>query len=144
MSDTNGFIDAIGRDISATAAPRVESLARSIGDKALADYVPKVSAFANQLVKEIIDDQSVVLRDFVTSLVVELFQRYRPELTGALHARAVGGGIEVAGQDVRLDLKNRQTGAAVASLDVPVAITINVAELAIQIPEALIKLDVPR
>jgi hypothetical protein len=144
MSDVNGFIDAIGRDVAATAAPEIDNLTRAIGKKALTDYVPKVSAFANQLVKEIVDEQSVAVRDFATKLIVELFQRYRPELTGALHARAVAGGIQVTGQDIRLDLKNRQTGAAVSSLDLPVAITINVADLAIDIHDAMIKLDVAR
>jgi hypothetical protein len=144
MSDVNTFIDAIGRDVSATMAPQVESLARAIGDKAVADYVPKVSAFANQLVKEIIDEQSVVLRDFVAKLVVDLFQRYRPELSGEFHTRIVAGGVEVTGQAIRLDVKNRATGAAVSSLDIPVAIKINVDDLVLDIQEATVKLDVVR
>ncbi len=144
MSDVNGFIDAIGRDISATTAPKVEGLARSIGDKAVTDYVPKVSAFANQLAKEIIDEQAVVLRDFATAAVAELFQRYRPELAGEIRTRIVAGGIEVTGQNVRLDLKNRQTGAAISSLDIPVALTIHVDDLALDIQQATIGLDVVR
>jgi len=58
MSDVNAFIDAIGKDVSATVAPRVQSVVDGIGAKAVADYVPKVSAFANQLVKEIVAEQS--------------------------------------------------------------------------------------
>ena len=144
MSDVNGFIDAIGRDISATTAPKVEDLARSIGGKAVTDYVPKISAFANELAKEIIDEQAVVLRDFVTATVVELFQRYRPELAGEIRTRIVAGGIEVTGQNVRLDLKNRQTGAAISSLDIPIALTIHVEALALDIQQATIGLDVVR
>jgi hypothetical protein len=124
MSDVNGFIDAIGRDVSATTAPKVEGLARSIGDKAVADYVPKVSAFANQL--------------------VELFQRYRPELAGAIRTRIVASGIEVTGENIRLDLKNRETGAAISSLDIPLALTIHVDDLALDIQQAMIRLDVVR
>ena len=144
MSDVNGFIDAIGRDVSATTAPKVEGLARSIGDKAVADYVPKVSAFANQLVKEIIDEQAVVLRDFVTAVVVELFQRYRPELAGAIRTRIVASGIDVTGENIRLDLKHRETGAAISSLDIPLALTIHVDDLALDIQQAMIRLDVVR
>jgi hypothetical protein len=144
MSDVNAFIDAIGRDVSTVTAPRVESLAKSIGDTALSDYVPKVSAFANQLVKEIIDDQSAVLRDFVSRLVLDLFQRYRPELAGELHAHLVPGGLELTGSGIRLDVKNRATGATVSSLDIPVAITISVGDLALDIQQATVKLDVVR
>lgn len=144
MSDVNAFIDAIGRDVSTLTAPRVEGLAKAIGDKALADYGPKVSAFANQLVKEIVDEQSVVLRDFVATLVLDLFRRYRPELAGQLHARIVPGGLELTGQGIRLDVKNRETGAAVSSLDIPVAITINVGDLALDIQQATVRLDVVR
>ena len=67
MSDVNAFIEAIGRDVTATTTPRVEKLAKEFGDKALADYVPKVSAFADQLVQQIVAEQSVVLRDFATA-----------------------------------------------------------------------------
>lgn len=144
MSDVNGFIDAVGRDVSATTAARVEGLAKAIGDKALSDYVPKVSALANQLVKEIIDEQSGAVRDLVATLVLELFQRYRPELGGEIRARVVAGGIELTGQGIRVDLKNRQTGAAVSSLDIPLAITIHVDDLALDIQQANIGLDVVR
>jgi hypothetical protein len=46
MSDVNTFIDAIGKDVNATVTPKVEHLAQGIGAKAVADYVPKISAFA--------------------------------------------------------------------------------------------------
>ena len=144
MSDVNAFIDAIGKDVSATVVPQIERLANGISKKTLTDYSPKVSAFANQLVKEIIDEQSVTVRDFVAGLIKELSQRYRPELVGELHARIVQGGVEVTGQGVRLDLKHRGTGATVSSLDVPVSVTIKVDALAVSLQRATIKLDVVR
>jgi len=144
MSDVNAFIDAIGQDVGATVAPKVQGLVNGIGAKAVAEYVPKVSAFANQLVKEIIDDQSAVVRDFAVKLIQELFQRYRPELTGELHTRIVDGGVELAGAGIRLDLKRRGTETIVSSLDIPVALTIKVDALAVDIQDATIKLDVVR
>ena len=68
MSDVNAFIDAIGKDVSATVVPQIEHLAEGINAKALTDYGPRVSAFANQLVKDIINDQSATVRDFVTAI----------------------------------------------------------------------------
>jgi hypothetical protein len=77
MSDVNAFIDTIGKDVSATVVPEIDSLAREISTKTLTDYGPRVSAFANQLVKDIIDEQSATVRDFVAGVILELFQRYR-------------------------------------------------------------------
>jgi hypothetical protein len=144
MADLNGFIDAIGKDVGATVAPKIESLVESIGAKAVADYVPKVSAFANQLVKEIIDEQSVVVRDFATALIQDLFARYRPELTGELRTHVVQDGIELTGQGITLNLTRRDTGASVASLDVPVSLKIRVDALDVTLQDATITLDVVR
>jgi hypothetical protein len=144
MSDVNAFIDAIGKDVNATVVPRVESLAEGIGAKALADYVPKIAAFANQLVKEIVDEQSVVVRDFTTALIQDLFQRYRPEVAGQLRTKVVRDGLAVVGEGVRLDLKRRDTGALVSSLDIPVSLTIKVEGLSLNITETTIGLDVIR
>jgi hypothetical protein len=144
MSDVNAFIDAIGQDVGATVAPEVQGLVEGIGAKAIAEYVPKVSTFANQLVKQIIDEQSAVVRDFAVKLIQELFQRYRPELAGDLHARIVDGGVELAGEGIRLDLKRRGTDTIVSSLDIPVALTIKVDALTLNIQDATIKLDVVR
>ena len=128
----------------ATVAPEVQGLVEGIGAKAIAEYVPKVSTFANQLVKQIIDEQSAVVRDFAVKLIQELFQRYRPELAGDLHARIVDGGVELAGEGIRLDLKRRGTDTIVSSLDIPVALTIKVDALTLNIQDATIKLDVVR
>jgi hypothetical protein len=144
MSDVNAFIDAIGKDVNATVVPKVESLAEGIGAKALADYVPKIAAFANQLVKEIVDEQSVVVRDFTTALIQDLFQRYRPEIAGQLRTKVVRDGLAVVGEGVRLDLKRRDTGALVSSLDIPVSLTIKVEGLSLNITETTIGLDVIR
>src|SRR4029078_13513285 len=109
MADVNTFIDAIGKDVNKAVVAKVETLASEIGEKALADYVPKVSAFANQLVKEIIDEQSGVVRDFVITLIQDLSQRYRPDLAGQLRTKIVQDGVELIGQGIRLDLKHRET-----------------------------------
>ncbi len=142
MSDMNSFIDAIGKDVNAAIIPKVEGLADGIGAKALSDYVPRVSAFANQLAKDIIDEQSVLIRDFLTRLIQDLFQRYRPEFAGELRTRVVQGGLELTGHGVKLDLKRRDTGVAVSSLDIPVSITIRLDSLALDVQNTTVKLDV--
>ena len=53
-------------------------------------------------------------------------RRVPPELTGELHATMVPGAVQVTGHGVKLDVKNRETGASVSSLDIPVALTIKV------------------
>jgi hypothetical protein len=144
MADVNTFIDAMGKDVNSAVAPKVETLTAEIGAKALADYVPKVSAFAHQLVKEIVDEQSVVVRDFATALIQDLFTRYRPDFAGNLRTRIVQDGVELVGEGIRLDLKRRDTGALVSSLDIPVSVKIHVDGLALNIQDTTIKLDVVR
>ena len=144
MSDVNTFIDAIGKDVTSTVVPKIEHLAEEINAKALADYGPKVSAFTNQLVKDIISEQSATVRDFVTALIQELSQRYRPELVGELHTRIVQDGLEITGQGVKLDLRHRDTGASVTSLDLPVSVKIKVDPVAVSLQKTTIKLDVVR
>jgi len=77
MSDVNTFIDAIGKDINATVTPRIDGLVNGIEQQAVSDYGPRISAFASQLVKEIVDEQSVVVNNFVATLIQDLFARYR-------------------------------------------------------------------
>jgi NADPH-dependent curcumin reductase CurA len=144
MSDVNTFIDTIGKDISATVSPRIENLAEQITTKTFTQYGPRVSEFASQLVKDVIEEQSATVRDFVTALIQDLFQRYRPELAGELHTRIVQGGLEITGRDVRLDLKRRDTGASVSSLDIPVSLTIKVDPLGMTLKNATVSLDVIR
>jgi len=144
MSDVNAFIDAIGKDVSATVVPRIQGLAEAISARTLTEYAPKASAFANQLVKEIIDEQSVTVRDFVATLIQDLSRRYRPELVGELHTRIVRDGVELTGQGIRLDVKRRDTGESVSSLDIPVSLKVRVDELAVALQNTTIKLDVVR
>ena len=144
MSDVNAFVDAVGKDVIAVTIPRFDALAAGISDKVLTDYGPRVSAFANELVKDIVEEQSANLRDFVTALIQEFCDRYRPELLGEVRARIAQGGVDLTGHGVRLDLKRRDTGAVVASLDIPIAIRVNVSEIAVTLRDATIKLDVVR
>ena len=144
MSDVNAFVDAVGKDVIAVAVPRLDALAAGISDKVLTDYGPRVSAFANELVKDIIKEQSANVRDFVTSLIQEFCDRYRPELLGEIHARIAQGGVDLTGHGVRLDLKRQDTGAVVGSLDIPIAIRVNVSDLAVTVRDGTIKLDVVR
>lgn len=144
MSDVNTFIDAIGEDVNAAVAPRVQDLAEQIRAKTFAEYGPRVSTFAGELVKDIIDEQSGTIREFVTTVIQDLFQRYRPELAGELHTNFVNGCVELTGHGIRLDLKRRDTGAAVASLDIPVSLQIKVDELTVNLQNAPIRLDVVR
>ena len=142
MSDVKTFIDAIGADVNTTVAPKVKALAEAVNKQAFAAYGPRISAFASELVKEIIDEQSGTLHDFVTGLIEEVCHRYQPELTGELHATMVPGAVQVTGQGVKLDVKNRETGASVSSLDIPVALTIKVADLKVQLQNTRIQLNV--
>ena len=144
MSDVKAFIDTVGTDVTSVAVPKIDTLAAAISDTALNQYGPRVSAFANELAKDVIKDLSVNVRDFMTSLIQELCQRYRPEILGELHARIVQGGVDLTGQGVKLDLKRQDTGAVVASLDIPIAIRINVSDLAVILRDTTIKLDVVR
>ena len=144
MSDVNAFIDTIGKDVSATVVPKIEHLAEAISATTFTQYGPRVSAFANQLVKDIIDEQSVTVREFVTAVIQDVFQRYRPELAGELHTRVVQGGLEVTGRGVRLDVTHRDTGAPVSSLDIPVSLTIKVDALGVTLQNATVDLDVVR
>ena len=144
MSDVNAFIDAIGRDVNAAVVPRIEALAKGVGAKAVSDYVPQVSAFASRLVKEIIDEQSAVVCDFATAVMQDVFQRYQPELTGELRTRIVTDGVEVVGHGIRLDVKRRDTGATVSSLDIPVSLKIKVDGVSLTLTETTIGLDVVR
>jgi hypothetical protein len=144
MSDVTGFIDAVGKDVTTVAVPRIEAVADAINASVMTQYGPRVSAFANQLVKDIIDEQSATVRDFVTALIQELCSRYRPELAGELRATIVQSGIQLTGHGIRLDLKRQDTGALVSSLDIPVALKIRVDELAVTLQDATFKLDVVR
>ena len=84
------------------------------------------------------------IQEFVTALIQDLSQRYRPEIAGELHTKIMNGRVELVGHGIRLDLKRRDTGAPVASLDIPVSLSIKVDELAVKLQPGTIKLDVVR
>lgn len=144
MSDVTTFIDTIGKDVNATVVPKIQTLAQTISAHTEQVYAPRVAAFANQLVKDVIDEQSETVRQFVSGIITDLFQRYKPELTGELHATMVQGAVEVTGKDVRLVVKSRETGASVSSLDIPVSLRINVNEMAVTLQNTTIRLDLIR
>src|SRR5580765_3363644 len=110
MADVNGFIDAIGKDVDGVVVPRIDKLTEEIGTK----------------VKELVDQQSVIVRDFVATLIQDLFMRYRPDVTGELRTKIVQDGLELVGEGIKLNLKSRATGAVVSSLDIPIAIKIRI------------------
>ena len=142
MSDVAAFIDTLGKDVNATVVPQIHTLAQTINAHTEQVYAPRVAAFANQLVKDIIDEQSETVRQFVSGIITDLFQRYQPAISGELHARMVQGAIEVTGHGVRLDVNNRDTGAAVSSLDIPVSLRIRIDEMAVTLQNTTIRLDV--
>jgi hypothetical protein len=142
MSDVNTFIDTIGKDVNATVVPQIQTLAQTISAKVHADHGPRIATFANELVKDIIDEQSETVRTFVSGVIADLFQRYRPELTGELHAKFVQGAIEITGHGVTLDLKRRDTGASVSALDIPVSLRIRVDEMSVNLQGTTVRLDV--
>ena len=113
MSDVNAFIDAIGKDVNAALAPRIDGLAKGI-------------------------------EEFAKAVIQDVFQRYRPELAGELRTRIVSDGVEVVGQGVRLDLKHRDTGALVSSLDVPVSLKVRIDGVSVTLTETTIGLDLVR
>ena len=144
MSDVNTFIDTIGKDINATVSPQIEQLTQRITATTFEQYGPRVSAFVSELARDFIAEQSATVHEFATALIQDVFQRYRPELAGELHTRIVAGALQVTGRDVRLDLKRRDTGDTVSSLDIPVSLTIRVDPLGVTLRNATVNLDVVR
>ena len=141
MADVKAFIDAIGRDVTAVAVPRIEGLAAGVHASVASSYGPRVAEFANQLVKDIIDEQAGAVRDVVTALIQDIFDRYQPQLAGELRATIVQGGLAITGNQVRLDVTRRDTGAPVSSLDIPVSLTITLDDLSLDLQDTTIRLD---
>jgi hypothetical protein len=110
----------------------VNTFIDAVGQDINATVVPKVEEFSG------------TVRDFVTGVIQDVFHRYRPELTGELHTKIVNGAVQVTGQSVRLNLTRRDSGATVASLDIPVALTIRVPDLAVTLQQTTVRLDVVR
>jgi hypothetical protein len=144
MSDVNQFVDALSQDVSGTVVPKVQELAETVGTRAIDEYGPRISAFANQLVKDIIQEQSATVTAFATTLIQDLFRRYSPELVGEVHATIVQGALQLQGQGTKLDLKRRDTGSIIASLDLPLSIRINLPPIDVALQHTTVKLDVVR
>jgi hypothetical protein len=117
MSDVNTFIETIGKDVNTIIVPHVHTLAQQL---------------------------NTTVSDFITATIEDVFHRYRPEITGELHARLVSGAIEVTGQNVTLDIKQRTTGQSVSSLDIPVSLRIRVEDLTVRLQNTSLKLNVIR
>ena len=117
MSDVNTFIETIGKDVNTAVVPKVQLLAEQLNG---------------------------TLSTFLTAIIEDLFQRYRPELKGELHARLVSGAIEVTGHGVTLNVTRRDTGASVSSLDIPVSLRIRVEDLTMKLQNTTLRLNVMR
>jgi hypothetical protein len=155
MSDINEFVKKMGDDIGATFAPRVEQqvvqTGNQIADRAApqvqafvdqlvkeiaAATTPKVRDFSNKLVKDIFTQQSGPLRDFVIKIIQDLIGRYEPVLAGNVHTKVVNQGLQLSSNDTRVEIKERATGRAVASLDLPVDFRVDFKEITFELDEA--------
>jgi hypothetical protein len=155
MSDINEFVKKLGDDISLTFAPRIETQVVQTGNQiadlaapkvqAFVDQLvkeiaaaatPKVRDFSNQLVKDIFTKQSGPLRDFVIKMVQDLVGRYEPVLAGNVNTKVVQGALLLTSNDTRVEIKERGTGKAIASLDLPVDFRIDFKEMTLELDEA--------
>lgn len=155
MSDINEFVKKLSDDVSVTFAPRVEQqvvqTGNQIADRAApqvqafvdqlvkeiaASATPKVRDFSNKLVKDIFASQSGPLRDFIIKMVQDLIARYEPVVAGNVHTKVVNQGIQLSSNDTRIEIKERATGKAVASLDLPVDFRIDFKEMTFELDKA--------
>jgi len=101
-----------------------------------------VNTFIETIGKDVGGTVVPKVHDFLGALIQDLFQRYRPELVGELRTHIVNGGVAVTGQSIKLDVKRRDTGESVSTLDIPVSITIRVDPIALTLQNTTIRLDV--
>ena len=143
MSDVNTFIDTIGKDINATVSPQIERLAQKITATTF-EHTGRACPHSPASSPRTSSRSSP--RPFAIS---------PPPDPGDLPALPAGTGRGAPhadrrrgargdGRDVRLDLKRRDTGAAVSSLDIPVSLTIKVDPLGVTLKNATVTLDVVR
>ena len=140
MSDINEFIEKVSDDIDDTFSPRIQKEVTKIGDRIAATAAPKVQAFANQLVKDIFAQESDAIRGFVVGLIKDLVGRYEPTVVGNLSTKIVKDGLELASDDIRLEMKERATGKLIASLDLPVHFKVAVPEMFVELKETTVQL----
>ena len=103
-----------------------------------------VNTFIETIGHDVHDTVAPKVQDFVATIIQDLFHRYRPELAGELHTKLTNGAVQVTGQNVRLEMKRRDTGASVATLDIPVALVIKVDDLSLKLQNTTLRLDVVR
>ena len=101
-----------------------------------------VNTFIDNIGKDVGATVAPKVHDFLGALIQELFQRYRPELVGELRTHIVNNGLEVTGQAIKLDVKRRDTGQSVSTLDIPVSLRIQIDPVAVTLQDTTIKLDV--
>jgi hypothetical protein len=101
-----------------------------------------VITFIDAIGHDVNDTVAPRIQDFVKTLIQDLSERYRPEIAGELHTKIMNGRVELVGHGIRLELKRRDTGTPVASLDIPVSLSVRVDELAVKLQPGTIKLDV--
>jgi chaperonin GroEL (HSP60 family) len=155
MSDINEFVKKMSDDINTAFAPKVRAQVIQTGHQIADNAAPQVNDFVGQLVKEvaaaagpkvrelsdklvkdIITQQSGVVSAFITKIVQDLIARYEPVLAGNVHSRIVEQGIVLTSDDTRVEIKERATGRAVASLDLPVDFHIVFKDAVIHLEEA--------
>jgi hypothetical protein len=144
MADANAFIDQLGADLSATYVPAVEAFVQDVGKAIAVSAGPKLGQFVEQLVAETFAQQSEPIREFLSRLTRDVAARYHPSLKGTLTARVVDNGIEIASTDTHLEVSNRATGEAIASLDVPVLVKIRLDDFFVKVDSATVKVQDPQ
>ena len=144
MTDVNRFIEQIGDDVSATYVPSVQAFVQKVGQDIAASTGPKVGQFINQLVKDVFAQESGPIQEFLTKLIKDLTSRYHPELSGNLTTRIIDNGLELESTDTKLVVKNRATGAAIATLDVPVFVRVHLNDFFVKIESASVKIKDPQ
>lgn len=101
-----------------------------------------VNTFIENIGKDVGATVVPKVHDFLGALIQELFHRYRPELVGELRTHIVSNGVQITGQAIKLDVKRRDTGESVSTLDIPVSLTIRVDPIAVTLQDTTISLDV--
>ena len=102
MSDVKTFVDTVGKDVTTVAAPRIESLATGINDKVRTSTARACPRSPTSWSKTSSASSRRLFETFVTALIQELCQRYRPELVGDVRAHITQGGLDLTGQGVEL------------------------------------------
>ena len=144
MADVNQFLDQLSADVNTTYVPRVQSFVNTLGGQVAADVGPKFGQFIQKLITDVFAQQSGPVQAFVGKLIQDVAGHYHPELSGNLAARIVDNGLEIESNDTRLLVKDRATGQAIATLDLPVFVRINFNDLFLKIESGTVKIKDPQ